>query len=127
MLRHIFEVPSRAWSEISQLQHKTESHQVLGGALLFSACGSRACVPPLWPAWGQAGGLLCSRGQVVSLELWAGGCTVQSGLCFPGKTDRAVRFLLLPPEVLRHGRGHIWIGMVQPGDLAEMFYLSLKK
>lgn len=75
----------------------------------------------------QAGGLLCSRGQVVSLELWTGGCTVQSGLCFPGKTDRAVRFLLLPPEVLRHGRGHIWIGMVQPGDLAEMFYLSLKK
>lgn len=34
MLRNIFEVLSRAWSEISQLQGEAEPPQMLGGALL---------------------------------------------------------------------------------------------
>lgn len=60
MLKNIFEVLSRAWSEILQLQHK-----MLGGALMGSSV----------PAAGTAGsgpalprGQCCSHGRNMALE-----------------------------------------------------------
>lgn len=58
---------------------------------------------------------------------WRGDCMLQSGSCFPGKADHALGFLHFSPDVLNQGGGHIWPVMVQPCDVAENSYFSLRK
>lgn len=140
MLKNIFEVLSRAWSEISQLQHNAEPHQMLGGALLPQLCGRRwdsqeasspgPGQPRQSPAPSLGLALLTGTGHVPRGPLgseWRGVCVLQTGLCFPSTADHALGFLHLSPDVLNQGGGRIWTVMVQPGDLAENSYLLLRK
>lgn len=72
---NIFEVLSRAWSEISQLQCKTEPHQMLVGALHSQLCASRwdsgmllQALDSHSPSPSPSVGSHCSQGQDGSLE-----------------------------------------------------------
>lgn len=58
---------------------------------------------------------------------WGSVCVSPSGLCCPGKADRALGLLHSCPEVLNQAGGHVWSVVVTLDSLAENSYLLLRK